>query len=167
MAENQPNPRHFTGVFRAFHDGNLQVVGGNIPNYPHWLYKDGYDPVLVKNTDQEQKWVSEGYDTITAGRMSNKHLINWVWDLEDFSPRQLRVFALEEYGVDLPEDAKQETLFKAVMELTRAAPQNQNRLILMAHTIKMNYDETLNQIRDMIKVPDGATEEIITEEFWA
>ncbi|MCK5551795.1 MAG: hypothetical protein KAJ09_01535 [Deltaproteobacteria bacterium] len=142
-------------------------MGGNIPNYPHWLYKDEYDPVLVKNTDQEQKWVGEGYDSITASRMSNKHLINWFWDLEDFSPRQLRVFALEEYGVDLPEDATQEILFNAVIELTRAAPQNRNRLILMAHTVKMNYDETLDQIRDMMKVPEGATVDNVYEEFTA
>ena len=79
------------------------------------------------------------------------------------SPKQLRLFAREEFGVDLP-DADQEILFDAVLKLTRSAPQNNNRLILMAHTMKMNYDETLAQIEHAVNHPD-ATCKVETFEF--
>lgn len=115
--------------------------------YPRWMYKEDSSPLLVNNCDEEEKARLEGYDTISAGSLSNPYLINWFWDLEDFSAKQIHVFALEEYGVDLPIEAGQEKLFKAVCELTRAAPQNRNRLVLMAHTMKLNYDETLEEIR--------------------
>jgi len=168
MTDTKPNPMHYEALFRGFRKGNVQVVGGNLPYYPFWLYKDGEAPVLVKSTDHEQEWVDKGYDAVTSASMANKHLINWFWDLEDFSPRQLRVFAMDEYEVDLPEGASQEALFRAVIDLTRAAPQNQNRMIYMAHTIKMNYSETQDQIKEMMEhVPEGATVENIYEEFTA
>jgi hypothetical protein len=99
--------------------------------------------------------------------MSNKQLINWFWDLEDMSPRQLVVFAKDEYGVDLPIDAGQDRLFKAVVELTRCAPQNRNRLVLMAHEIYMEYDATVAEIRRMMDNPKGMEAETVTFEVYA
>ena len=44
-------------------------------------------------------------------------------------------------------------LFQAVCKLTRAAPQNRNRIVLMAHSVKLNYDETLAEIRKAMEHP--------------
>lgn len=95
---------------------------------------------------------------------SNNTLQMWFWDLEDMSAKQLSVFAKDEYGVDLPIAAGQEKLFLAVCDLSRHAPQNQGRMVLMAHTINMNLQETMNQIRRGIA---GGVTETITEEFVA
>jgi hypothetical protein len=144
----------------------MMFIGLNtqhIPQYPCWLHKDGESPLLVNNTLEADKARANGYDNITAAAMSNRYLINWFWDLEDMSAKQLHVFALEEYGIDLPIEAGQEKLFEAVCELTLHAPQNSNRLILMAHTVKMNYDETLNEIRRVIAAPGDAN--IETQSF--
>lgn len=149
--------------------GDLRIKQAGVTlQYPAMLYKDGAEPRKVENTDEEAEARADGYDSIAAGAMSNRFLINWFWDLEDFSPKQLRVFCKEEYGVDLPEEADQETLFKAAIRLTRAAPQNQNRLVLMAHTVKMEYDETMAEIRrlqgDNVA---GVETETIEMEIWA
>lgn len=113
--------------------------------YPRWMYKDGLPPILVKDLGQENKAKRDGYDSISSGAMANPYLINWFWDFEDMSPKQLRVFAKEEYGVEFLPETDQETLFKCVVELTRHAPQNKNRMVLMAHSVKMNYDATLDE----------------------
>jgi hypothetical protein len=159
----------FNGVFRGVEGPGINIRYDLAPHrYPFWLYKDGYDLVMVKNEDEENKARADGYDTVTAGITANRYLVNWFWDLEDMSPRQLCVFAKEEYGVDLPIEAGQERLFRAVCELTLHAPQNQNRLILMAHTIKMNYDETQEEIRRMmIPNANGVASETQIYEFEA
>lgn len=136
--------------------GGLQGPGIEVgdflgkPVFPHWLYKDGDEPFMVHDSTEEAQAKSLGFDAVTPKGMSNRYLVNWFWDLEDMSPRQLQVFAKEEYDVDLPIEAGQDRLFKCVLELTRYAPQNRNRLVLMAHTIKMQYDETLEEIRRMV-----------------
>ena len=126
----------------------------HIPMYPRWLYKDGEEPLLVNNEQEAEDALKRGFDAFTAGALSNRYLINWFWDLEDMSARQLSVFAREEFGVDLPVEAGQEKLFAAVVELTRSAPQNHGRLILMAHSIEMNYTETLAEIQRVMEHPD-------------
>ena len=142
--------------------------GPEVAQYPKWLHHDGTEPILVHDTAQEMAAREIGYDNITAAAMSNRNLNNWFWDLEDFSPKQLIVFAKDEFGVDLPPDAGQETLFKAVCKLTRYAPQNRNRLILMAHEIEMEYDATLAEIERLAAGQgQGIEREVITEEFWA
>lgn len=136
--------------------------------YPRWMYKENVPPLLVKDNGEEDQARQDGFDSITASAMTNPYLINWYWDLEDMSAKQLVVFAKEEYGVELPIEAGQEKLFQAVAELTRFAPQNQNRLILMAHTIKMNYEETIEEIKRMQIKPAPEWEvETIEMEFTA
>jgi hypothetical protein len=159
----------FNGVFRGVEGPGINIRYDLAPNrYPFWLYKDGAEPVMVKNEDEEKTARADGYDTVTAGITANRYLVNWFWDLEDMSAKQLHIFAKEEYGVDLPIEAGQERLFRAVCELTLHAPQNQNRLILMAHTIKMNYDETIEEIKRMMVHPSqGMASETISLEFEA
>lgn len=136
--------------------------------YPHFMYCDGDNPLLVADTREEEEARVKGYDNITASAMSNRNMVNWYWDLEDMSPRQLLVFAQDEYGVDLPGDASQEKLFSAVCKLSKAAPQNRNRLVLMAHTIKMSYEATQEEIKRMA-AGNGQNLETTTETFeiWA
>lgn len=138
---------------------------GQTPSrYPCWLYREDTSPIVVSDEGAEKAAREKGYDSVTAASLSNRQLINWFWDLEDFSAKQLRIFALEEFGVDLPEEASQEKLFQAVIELTKYAPQNQNRLVLMAHTIQMNYDETQEEIKRLMEIPQDANVETFSEE---
>jgi hypothetical protein len=155
-------------IFRGLEGPGIYVgdpVG--LPRYPYWLYKDGYEPILVNCKEEVDEAKAKGYELVTAGTMANKNLINWFWDLEDFSPKQLRVFAKDEYGVELPEEASQQTLFKAVTELSRAAPQNRNRTVMMAHTISMNYDATIEEIKRMAENHGDCNVEQFYEEFEA
>jgi len=147
----------FGGLFR---DG----APGKRPRYPMVVYKDGEDAIIVRDTEAHEAAKLKGFDHITAGQMQNKNLVNWFWDLEDLSPRQLVVFAKDEYDVDLPVECGQEKLFQCVCRLTKAAPQNRSRITLMAHSIKMNYDETLEEIRRMVDAT-GPDYEIQTEKW--
>jgi hypothetical protein len=141
---------------------------GLVPVYPRWMYRQDTQPVLIKNTEAEVDAREKGFDNISASALSNRDLINFFWDFEDLSPRQLIVYAQDEFDVDLPAGASQETLFKAVCRLTKSAPQNRNRLVLMAHTIEMNYDATLEEIKRMADdLGQDLDRQIETEAFWA
>jgi hypothetical protein len=74
------------------------------------------------------------------------HLVNWRYDLEDMNADQLRIFALEEYGVKFPKEADEEMLMKAMWHLARLTP-DKGRMVLLAQSIQMNYDETIKQIQ--------------------
>ncbi len=129
------------GIYwRGIHDENIKP-------YPAWRYHRIHEPILVKNTDEDVAIRVKGYEKPWMPHTANQGPINWYWDLEDFSPKQLVVYAGEEFGVDLPIDAGQERLFKAVLDLSHIKPESRDHMILMAHTIKMNYDETLIEIR--------------------
>ncbi len=132
--------------------------------YPRWVYHKVHQPKIVNNTDEEEQARVEGFEAMGQIMTSNSSMQNWFWDLEDMSPKQLVVFAQDEFGVDLPIEAGQEKLFEIVCKLTKAAPQNYGRIALMAHTIHMNYDETVEQIKRGIA---GGVTETFTEEFVA
>src|SRR3972149_8852226 len=136
--------------------------------YPCWRYHRTLDPLLVNNKEEDEQCKKEGYDEPCAPLSANKQLINWFWDLEDMSPNQLRVFAMDEFEVDLPEDVSQECLMKVVCRLSKNSPQNQGRLVLMAHTIQMNYDATIEEIKRMQSVPNSLdyNVEVTREEFY-
>lgn len=161
MQSLKVKPKQFEAMF-----GGLNVK--HLPRFPHWMHKDGAEPVLVNSEKEELEAIANGYDNITSGAMANRYLVNWFWDLEDMSAKQLHVFALEEYGVDLPIEAGQDKLFQLVCRLSRSAPQSQNRMVLMAHTVQMNYDATLDEIRRMMTPgANGVASEVTTMEFEA
>jgi hypothetical protein len=152
----------YEGVFLGYNPGHKRI------QYPCMMYLEGTEPLKVDNTDEEVEARKNGYDNFTAGALSNRHLINHFWDLEDMSPKQLVVYAREEYGVELPVEAGQVKLFKCLCELTRCSPKNRNRLIMMAHTVAMNYDETLEQIKRTFEKPSPFVEmELETWEIYA
>src|SRR5512135_453180 len=123
-------------IFKGFNDDPP-------PKYPSWRYHKIENPVLVHNTEEDKEWAVKGWNEPEDIICASKQLINWVWDLEDMSARQLVCFAKDEYGIDLPLEAGQERLFKAVCQLSKDSPKNEGRIVMMAHTIRMNYDETL------------------------
>ncbi len=124
--------------------------------YPAWRHHKVLEPIIVKDAEEDEEVKKQGYEKITPCFASYKGLINWFWDIEDMSPRQLVVFAKEEWNIDLPVESEQEHLQKAIFELIRWAPSNRNRVTFMAHEIKMNLDEVQQEIRDLSK--DGMSE---------
>ena len=126
--------------FKAFH-------GQPSRKYPSWRYHKIFDPILVHNTAQDEKVKREGWEPVFIPITANKYLSNWFWDLEDMSVKQLMIFAQEEYGIKLPVEAGQERLLKAVLQLSRMAPQNAGRIIFMAHQIKMNLDDFYQEVK--------------------
>ena len=121
-----------------------------MPPYPAWRYHRHYDPILVSDTQADLDARSKGYEEINAPIIANSNLVNWFWDIEDMSAKQLSSFAKDEYEIDLPADASQESLQKALFELTRTSPKNRGRMVLMAQTIKMNFEATQEEIRRAI-----------------
>jgi hypothetical protein len=138
LQERKPDGIYFEGFF-----------GKTLKDYPAWRYHKFLEPRIVKDAQEDERARLEGWEPMSAPMSANTGLINWFWDLEDMSAKQLCVYAREEFDVDFPQDAGQEKLLKAVLELGKHAPQNRNRLVLMAHTIRMNYEETLFEIRRM------------------
>ena len=135
--------------------------------YPAWRYHKCLEPIIVHDTEEDENANKKGFLAPCSPVTANTGLVNWFWDLEDMSPKQLVVYADDEYGVKLPLEAGQEELFRAILELGKSAPQNRNRLVLLAHTIRMNYEETLDEIRRMVNhPPEGAEVKTETLEFY-
>ncbi len=126
------------------------------PKYPAWRYHRVLDPIIVKNIEEEEEAKKKGYEELLYTCVSNKSLINWFWDIEDMSPKQLVVYAKDAWNIDLPIEGGQERLQQAIFELAKWNPNNRDRLIFMAHEIPMNYDAVQQEIRDLTK--NGMTE---------
>ena len=122
--------------------------------YPGWRYHKWLEPYIVNNTEEDYQASIAGWKQLDIPITSVKHLNNWRYDFEDMTARQLVLFAYEEFDVDLPVEAGEEKLFKAIWKLSNFAPQNKGRVALMAHSIEMNYDETVKYIQELGKDMD-------------
>ena len=131
--------------------------------YPGWRYHKWLEPVIVENTEEDYQASIAGWKKLDIPFTSIKHLQNWRYDLEDMTARQLALFAYEEFDVELPVEAGEEKLFKAIWKLTNYAPQNKGRITLMAQSIEMNYDETVKYIQELGKNMEMSK----SEEFYA
>jgi hypothetical protein len=142
------------------------VVGfpGEKRKYPAWRYHDWLEPIIVNDKDEDDRAKSQGWIEHNKPITCARHLLNWNFDLEDMSERQLARFALDEFGVDLPVEIGREKLFKAIWKLSMNAPENKDRIVLMAQAIEMNYEETQMEIRKLAAKNEG---EVTVEEFYA
>lgn len=128
------------------------------PKYPSWRYHKFKEPLLIYNTDEDDKCQTQGYEAVTVPLTANKNISNWFWDLEDMSAKQLSVFAKEEYDVDLPAEIGQEKLLKAILNITKTRLQDDNSIVYMAHVIKLDYDGLLDEIRQQVIGAETETE---------
>ena len=130
--------------------------------YPAWRYHKHLDAIVVNDTAQDIEAQEQGYEHLDVITKSNPHLLNYMADLEDLSARQLARYAKEEFGVDLPPEAGEEKLRESIRALTVFSPKNRDRIVLLAQSVKMNYDETVAEIRNLAK----DFEEVETEVFY-
>lgn len=138
--------------------------GTDFNKYPAWRYHEWKDPIQVKDTEEDEKVKAAGWEAPSPALTHVRYLMNWRFDLEDLTPRQLVVFARDEFGVDLPVEAGVEKLFKSIWRLHTSKPLNRDNVILFAQSIEMNYDETLVEIKRLVET-EGVEEPV--EEFWA
>ena len=132
--------------------------------YPGWRYHEWKEPLIVHNTQEDEDAAKGGWEAITPGLTQVRYLMNWRFDLEDLTPRQLVLFAKEEFDVELPIDAGHEKLFKSIWKLHTNKPMNRDNVVLFAQSMKMNYDETCSEIKRLVE-EEGVAEPV--EEFWA
>lgn len=124
-------------------------VHGQNKDYPAWRYHELFEPILVHDTNEDDLAKLRGWNNLDTPITSVQHLSNWRHDLEDMTAKQLVLFAIEEFGVELPVEAGEERLVKAMWQLTHLAPQHSGRICLLAQSIEMDYDETLDEIRGL------------------
>ncbi len=130
--------------FRAYGSNRTKM-------YPAWRYHKYLDAKIVNDTAEDIKAQEEGYEHLDVIAKSNPHLLNHMADLEDLSARQLSQYAKEEFDIDLPPEAGEEKLKESIRALTVFSPKNRDRIVLLAQSVKMNYDETVKEIRNLAK----------------
>ncbi len=128
--------------------------------YPAWRYHKHLEPVIVNNTQEDVEIRAKGYKHLDLTVERKSFLFNHMVDLEDFTPRQLSVYIKDEYGIDLPAVVGVEKLIQAIWKLTVNNPENKDRVVLLAQSIEMNYDETVAEI---YKMANGFEETIMEE----
>ena len=124
----------------------IMGVGDNIKPYPAWRYHDFNEPILVNDEKEDKQAEARGWIAPESKVTSVDHLSNWRHDLEDMTAKQLVLFAKEEFGVDLPVEAGDVRLVKAMWRLTHIAPQHSGRICLLAQSVELDYDKTVAEI---------------------
>jgi len=138
---------------------------GRLVKYPAWRYHALYEPRVVENTDEDQVASDQGWKDPQTPITSLQGFNNFYHDLEDMNPRQLVAYAKEEYGADLPVEAGKAKLLWAIWKIASQSPKNEGRMVLLAQSIKMNYDETQSEILRMAGDMETC-DEITEEEIW-
>jgi hypothetical protein len=157
---------HLTGnTYDNLPDGIYvhNIPGREYKPYPAWRYHEWLEPIIVQGTEEDERAKEGGWIEHNKPITASRCLLNQRFDLEDMSARQLAQYAKDEFGVDLPVEAGKEKLFKSIWKMSINAPENRDRVVLMAHSLEMNYDETQAQILKQIR----NAEDVTTEEFWA
>jgi len=140
----------------------LNIDGKGQKSYPAWRYHDLYEPIIVNDTDEDAVAAKQGWHPPQEFITAVPSLKNFFHDLEDFTPRQLIIYARGEFGVEFPPQATKEMLVKAIWHLYQDAPKHRGRMVLLAQSIKMNYDETIKEIERRSQNP----EQWETREVW-
>jgi len=138
--------------------------GKDRKEYPAWRYHEWKEPILVNNKEEDENAQKAGWQAPSPALTSVRYLMNWRFDLEDLTARQLALFAKDEFDIDLPVEAGREKLFKAIWKLHTNKPLNRESVVLFAQSVKMNYDETQEEIKRLVE-KEGVAEPY--EEFWA
>ena len=126
----------------------FRSYGSNrVKPYPSWRYHKYLDAKIVNDTAEDIEAQEEGYEHLDLITKSSPHLLNHMADLEDLSARQLSRYALEEFEISLPPEVGEERLRDHIRALTFASPKNKDRIVLLAQSVKMNYDETVKEIQ--------------------
>lgn len=128
--------------------------------YPAWRYHKYLDAKIVNDTAQDVAAQEEGYEHIDTIARSNPFLLNHMADLEDLSARQLARYAFEEFDVDLPPEAGEQKLRESIRALTVFSPKNKDRIVLLAQSIRMNYDETVKEIQRLAEGFEESEEQV-------
>lgn len=132
--------------------------------YPAWRYHKIREPILVSNTDEDIQARKNGYSLADSVVRHKPYLMNFMLDFEDLTARQIVVYVKEEFGVDLPIEAGHTKLLKAIWRLMLNSPKNKDRIVLLAQSVRMNYDETLKEIKRVIETSET---EVEREEVYA
>lgn len=148
------------GIFFKAYGSDREKVN---KSYPVWRYHKIREPLIVENTSEDLKAQGNGYKPLDNVIQKKPHLMNFMADFEDMTPRQLVLYAKEEYEIDLPE-AGHPKLLKAIWRLMINSPKNKDRIVLLAQSVRMNYDETLKEIKKMIQSSEA---EVEREEIYA
>jgi hypothetical protein len=133
--------------------------------YPAWRYHPLYEPIIVKNTEEDREALNKGWKDPSVPITAMQGFSNFYHDLEDMNARQLSKYAKDEYGADLPIEAGKAKLLWALWKIAAGAPKNKDRVVLLAQSIRMNLDETQSEItRKAGELTE--CEEITREEVW-
>ena len=132
--------------FRGLH-------GKTLKPYPAWRYHKIREPIIVNDTEEDKQAEGKGFHRLDTLKHTSI-LMNHMNDFEDMSTRQLRLYIKEEFNVDLPPEANKLLLMKAVWKLSMTSPENKDRVVLLAQSIRMNYDETLEEIKKAMNDPE-------------
>lgn len=122
---------------------------GNAVKYPAWRYHDLYEPLIVKNAEEDLEASKQGYFTADTPITAHQGWNNFYHDLEDMNNRQLCKYAKDEYQAELPEQAPKAKLLWAIWQIAMASQKTKGRIVLLAQSMRMNLDETHEQIRRM------------------
>lgn len=142
-------PIYFQGIF-----------GADEGAYPQWRYHKFYEPKIVYNSDEDAIASQQGWKGIEPSALTPTRMINFATDFEDLSKRQIVLYAHVHFGVDLPLGASKEALVKGIWYLYQNKPEYKDRMVLLAQSAEMNYDETLIEIKKAVENASDITKEV-------